>query len=138
MSARFAVLVCGSRSWTERDPIRDRLRNYPQGTLLIHGDCGERDVRSGRATCGADLLAAEIGREEFGHVPIPMPAPWKHRGRSAGPLRNKCMIEVLCRFRWCGYRVAVEAFPSESSKGTWNTVTLAEGVGVRPTVTRQQ
>jgi hypothetical protein len=135
MSDLHAVLVCGSRNWTDRELIRARLVNYPRGTILIHGDCGARDKRTGRAVRGADLLAAEIA-EELGLIQVPMPARWTVQGKLAGPIRNKAMVEVLCRLRWCGYRVAVEAFPLPSSKGTWNTVHLSEGVGIRPEVTR--
>lgn len=131
-----AVLVTGSRDWTDPELIRERLRHYPAGTILIHGDCGEHSRTTGRVIRGADLLAAEVGEEDFGHIPLPMPPNYRVEARDAPKLRNKLMVEVLTRLRWCGYKVAAEAFPLPSSRGTWHTVRLVEAVGIKLTVTK--
>lgn len=131
-----AILVTGSRNWTDPDPIRQRLSLYPAGTILIHGDCGEYSRMTGRVLRGADLLAADIGEEEFGHIPLPMPPNYRAKGQDAPKIRNKLMVEVLTRLRWCGYEVAAEAFPLPSSRGTWHTVHLVEAVGVKLTVSK--
>jgi len=133
-STRFALLVCGSRNWTEEEPIRNRLKAYPPGTILIHGDCGHYDEKTS-TLFGADRIAALIGKTELGHDPLPMPAPWNRKGRKAGPIRNRLMTEVLARLRWCGYQTAVEAFPLPSSSGTWITVNLSRKLNFRVTIT---
>ena len=118
-----AVLVCGSREWTDRTTILGRLKRYPRGTILIHGACGHFDEKHDMLV-GADRIAADVG-EEIGHCPLSMPAPWKKRGNAAGPMRDRLMVEVLARLRWCGYLTFVEAFPMPSSRGTWITVRYA-------------
>ncbi|MGY1946661.1 SLOG family protein [Nocardia asiatica] len=97
------LLVTGSRNWTDRDRIRDGLRQawrqlQPGPIVLIHG-----------AARGADLLAADIWTG--GGLPDePHPAKWDqpcgpsctHRkerdGRAyytcAGGLRNQLMVDL--------------------------------------------
>lgn len=76
------VLVCGSRNWSDKQKIKERLEKLPEGTVIIHGACR-----------GADQIAGEVARE-LGFQVIPFPADWKNLGRSAGPIRNAKMIEV--------------------------------------------
>lgn len=76
-----AVVVCGSRDWTDPVPIRERLARLDRGTWVIQGE--------GR---GADRLAAQAAAE-LGHSPIGFPALWESEGRGAGPRRNVRMLE---------------------------------------------
>jgi hypothetical protein len=75
------VLVCGSRKWTERDPIERELRKLPGGTIIIHG-----------AAPGADTIADLVARE-LGFEVHPYPADWKRNGKAAGPIRNAYMLK---------------------------------------------
>lgn len=74
------VLVCGSRSWTNREVIREQLSQLPADTVVIHGDCR-----------GADRLAAGVAAE-LGFDIEAYPADWEEFGRAAGPIRNDDML----------------------------------------------
>lgn len=105
MSDRTAVLVTGSRDWTEYKPIRDRLSLYPPGTILLHG-----------AATGADTIADDIGRaRQFNNWALPYFADLGKRG---GPERNDTMGDVLEVLWRRGFRCSVEGFPIGRSPGT--------------------
>ena len=57
------VIVFGSRSWTNRLAIRERLARLPAGSIVVHGKSPGG---------GADLLADEEARA-LGFVVIPVP-----------------------------------------------------------------
>lgn len=76
------VLVCGSRSWTHREPIQRRLAELPKGTLVIHG-----------GATGADAIADSVARGLGFHVAIVRPL-WDIHGRSAGHVRNGVMLDL--------------------------------------------
>ena len=75
------VLVCGDRNWINKDLIKSELQKLEGLTELIHGGCR-----------GADLLAAEVGRELVIYIKC-FPAPWNSHGLAAGPIRNQQMID---------------------------------------------
>lgn len=106
----FVVVVCGSRSWRDEKAIRERLRQLPQGSTVIHG-----------AARGADVIAGKVAKE-LGLRVIECPADWS-QGRSAGYKRNREMIEK--------YRPDfVLAFWDGKSRGTQHTMRLAEDRGI--------
>ncbi len=90
------VLVCGSRDWTDPEPIRRELRALPirEGTFtnqdgyetyvigpeIVHG-----------AARGADCIAGQIAKE-MGLPVRALPAQWEKYGKRAGPLRNEQML----------------------------------------------
>ena len=87
------ILVCGSRSWHDRQLIElvlaERMAQAAvneEEFVVIHGHCPD----------GADKLADEICLD-LGMVPgqdlIREPAQWKKYGRSAGPVRNQLMLD---------------------------------------------
>jgi hypothetical protein len=83
--------------------------------VLVHGD--QR---------GADRLAAEVARREFGWNVEPHPARWELHGAAAGPIRNQEMVDTkpnLC-----------VAFPTKPEgtrgSGTWDCVGRARRAGV--------
>lgn len=76
------VVVCGSRTWTDRKLIRDRLADLPSGTEVITG-----------AARGADTLADNYAREH-GLNRVIFPANWTGDGRAAGPMRNRRMLDM--------------------------------------------
>jgi hypothetical protein len=73
------ILVCGSRTWTDRGKIVAKLSAFPAGTTIVHGGCG-----------GADSMAAAVAIE-LGMRPICYAADW-HKGRAGGPARNTRML----------------------------------------------
>lgn len=117
MADRTAVLVTGSRDWADAAAIRDRLRLYPAGTILLHGDCGRLGWHDGRrAIIGADWIARDIARPgEFICWPLPY---FEDLGRRGGPARNQALFDVLLTLRAAGFQCFVEAFPLGKSPGT--------------------
>ena len=111
------ILVTGDRNWSNYKAIKDKLSNYPKGTVLLHG-----------AAKGADFLASLIG-EELKFVVIPIYAEWETYGRAAGPIRNKKMLALEPNI--------VYAFHDnlEESKGTKHCVTEARKLGIPVEVT---
>jgi len=75
------VLVCGSRTWSERDLIYLRLRKLPKESCILEGGAQ-----------GADLMARQAALD-LGLDVIEVPANWKGRGKAAGPWRNRMMLD---------------------------------------------
>lgn len=75
------LLVCGSRSWTDRAAIDQQIRlTRDELEVVIEGEAP-----------GADRLACDVAKA-YG-VPVrPFPADWKAHGRRAGVLRNLAML----------------------------------------------
>lgn len=106
------VLVCGGRDYADQPKVFDELARLHADkpiTLLIEG--GAR---------GADFLAAQwahlngVPRESY-------PADWS-KGRAAGPIRNKRMLDE-------GKPDLVVAFPG--GRGTANMIEQARRANVR-------
>lgn len=121
------VLVCGSRDWTDRARIWQRLRLLEPETVVVHG-----------AARGADLMAAEIARV-LGLGVDPFPADWNvtmqtrpemTRERRDGSLydaeagfrRNIAMLES-------GVELVI-AFQRAFSGGTQHTIDQARKRGI--------
>lgn len=128
---RWAVLVTGSRRWSDELKIQERLETYNEMTqemiefagaapLLIHGNC----------KTGADQIAAAFATDEAWHV-LTMDAQWDRDGKPAGRRRNEGMLRVLLTLEEYGYQIAVEAFPMRDSTGTPDMVSRARTAGVR-------
>jgi len=81
------VLVCGSRDWRDYRKVESRLKalaeKHKGKVLVIQGE--QR---------GADLLARQAALK-IGLDVIGIPANWKGRGKSAGPYRNRLMLDLL-------------------------------------------
>lgn len=86
------------------------------GGLMIHGDAR-----------GADAMGAGV----WAGSAIAMPAQWNRDGKSAGPIRNEAMLDVLLALNHCGYEVSVQAFSLPQSVGTAHMKRIAEAAGVR-------
>jgi SLOG family YspA-like protein len=107
------VLVCGSRDWWRDDIMRERLKQLPRGTEIIHG--GAR---------GADRMAGVIANG-LGFKVTEFPARWRKRGRvdrSAGLERNLLMLDQEPDL--------VLAFHLYNSTGTAHTVAQARKRGI--------
>ena len=78
------VLICGDRNWTDASAIeREMIRHGldPQRDTIMHG-----------AARGADSLAGQYAKAHGFPVKV-FPAQWDTYGRSAGPIRNKQMLD---------------------------------------------
>lgn len=85
MSDSFVLAVCGGRNFDDKArvfSVLDRVNRKRKITTLIQGMC----------PTGADMLAAAWAKERgiqcFGFL-----ANWREFGKSAGPRRNKQMID---------------------------------------------
>lgn len=106
------VLVCGDRNWTDQAAIYKRLALLDMSTTIIHG-----------AARGADRIAGDAA-ERLGLPVIAVPAEWELHGKSAGPIRNRKMLDMEPEL--------VIAFHSDLSKsrGTADTVREARKRGI--------
>lgn len=118
------VLITGSREWLTTDMISlalaMELESFPTITV-VHGDCPS----------GADLYARRWAEERIltdmrqGVATVrheAYPAYWDELGKSAGPIRNKYMVDL-------GADVCL-AFPTPSSRGTISCMKLAQAAGI--------
>lgn len=119
------VLVCGSRHARRVHVplIEAELRLLPSTTAIIHGGNGVYDA-SGELIGGADMLADEVARG-LGLDVTAYPADWDRLGRSAGPIRNRQMLDRGPNM--------VLAFWDGTSAGTFDTLSEARrrGIAVR-------
>ena len=107
------ILVCGGRNYWKPSLVNRALAHVhaKRGiTLLIHG-----------AAPGADKLADDWAKA-VGVERQPFPADWDKFGKSAGPIRNKRMLDE-------GKPDAVVAFPG--GDGTDDMVRRAEMRGLK-------
>lgn len=107
------VLVTGSRDWDDRDYIWEALNGLPKDSTIVHGDC----------PTGADKMADEWADCQPDIKVERYPADWRTYGRSAGPRRNKKMVDL-------GADVC-HAFILNNSRGASGTAKLAEEAGIK-------
>lgn len=87
------VIVCGSRAWTDRARVADRLFFLPTDAVIVHG-----------AAKGADRIA-EQEAQKLGLLIESHPADWEAHGKRAGFIRNEKMAALgahLCIAFWDG------------------------------------
>jgi hypothetical protein len=108
----MVVLVCGSREWNDVKTMEARLSLLPRDTEIIHGGC-----------CGADVLASVLAIR-FGFKTREFPADWGKYGRSAGPVRNRQMLDERPSLVLAFHRNL------SKSKGTADTVREARRRGI--------
>ena len=109
------VLVCGDRNWEDRQAIKLWLE--------VLKEIGYTDLIEGEAR-GADRMSREEG-EKLGFTVHRYPADWDKYHRSAGPIRNRQMLDQKPDL--------VLAFHSHlltKSKGTADTVQEARRRGI--------
>lgn len=78
------LLICGSRTWTNKDAILKAVKEEREHGLI--------EVVIDGAALGADSLGHAVAKE----LKIPtlrFPADWKTHGNSAGPIRNQQMLD---------------------------------------------
>ena len=106
------VLVCGGRGYSDADKMRrvlDDMHAVTPFDVLIYG-----------MARGADDLA-KMWATARGVKRLGFPADWEKHGRSAGPIRNREMIEK-------GRPDLVIAFPG--GRGTQNMIKQANAAAV--------
>ena len=102
------IAVIGSRDFTNYQLLKKHLNNYQSIDTIISGGAK-----------GADKLAEKYA-EEFNITMEIHPPDWKTYGKSAGPIRNKIIVENgdLVLVFWDG-----------KSKGTEHSIKYAKTIG---------
>lgn len=120
------ILICGGRHFCDYNMLKSTVlshinsRGIPyQNIEIISGHCP-----------GADALGEQFAKEHNATLKI-FPARWKEYGRSAGPIRNKEMVDYISAFE----NKVVIAFVSPNSKGTRNTIALARKASIDVIIT---
>ncbi len=112
------ILITGSRDWTNGVAIEHALRQHAvPDAILVHGDCR-----------GADKIAAKIWKG-MNLKDEPHPANWHKYGPTAGPIRNREMINSgidLCL-----------AFIKNFSTGSTMCAETANAKGIRTEIFRE-
>jgi hypothetical protein len=106
------VLMCGSRTWVESEPIYEQVYWLEPGDVVIHGGAQGADSIAGRAAERSGLTV-EVYR-----------ADWQKHGRAAGPIRNARMLAEGKPDRVIAFRM-----PGES-RGTDDMIRQAKAAGI--------
>ncbi len=117
------VIVTGSRDWEGFSAesrvymilgrVQDLAHVLGQKLTIVHGDC----------PTGADACTDRWARRRDGSVELELhPADWAKWGKSAGPARNRHMIDL-------GADMCI-AFLRNDSGGTMGTISLARQFGI--------
>lgn len=112
------VLVTGSRSWTDRDTVRERFRSLPSDFILIHGGAP-----------GLDTIAGELYSELTGRDAIVVRPDYDRWFFKIAPLmRNETMLDRVEEERANGEEVLVIGFKDLTSgtNGTNNCIESAK------------
>lgn len=111
-----AIIVTGSREWTDRDAIRRRLEAHEANAealqLVIHGD-----------THPADWMIDSVASQLLCPT-LAMPAPCARD-------RHFYMLQVLRVLGACGYEIGVDAFPLPGCREVEHMVRIARDAGVK-------
>ena len=114
---KLRILVCGGRHFEDYALLNNILNKVLKDKMLAPK---EVEIVSGHCK-GADMLGERWAEENNASVKI-FPADWVKYKKSAGPIRNKQMIDYIT----CFNEKLVVAFVSPNSKGTRNTISLAQ------------
>lgn len=108
------ILVCGGRHFNNYSVLEYVLDNQIDNCNVYNN----LEIVSGGCK-GADTLAIEYATRNS--IPYKVfNADWTKYGKSAGPIRNKCMIDYIKKDT-----SVVIAFTSNKTIGTRNTIQLA-------------
>jgi hypothetical protein len=121
VSDDYRILITGSRTWADREVIRDQIADVildsganalGDGVTIVHGACPK----------GADQMADDVAATWPAATVERHPADWDRHGKRAGFLRNAEMVNL-------GADVCL-AFIHDESKGASMTANLAEKAGI--------
>jgi hypothetical protein len=103
-------------SWlTELCGLTESYLDDTKPDLVIVGDASGVD-KEARVWCKLNGVAILIGE-----------AHWTANGKSAGPRRNRAMVQTAAAFAMSTVNdVRAAAFPGPQSRGTWDAVRLCE------------
>lgn len=118
---KFALLIAGTRSYTDYDTVRKTADYLLQKQVTMRNIL----IVSGGAT-GADALAERYAKERGFELKI-VPADWQKYGKSAGPRRNAVMHHIIEGYE---HRACL-CFWDGSSRGTAHNFELAKKGGTR-------
>ncbi len=103
------IAIIGSRSYPGPGPVAAFVARLPADAVVVSGGAP-----------GVDSFAEEAARARGLKILI-FPADWEQLGREAGPIRNARIVAHANR---------VVAFWDGASRGTLNTVLLAQRAGL--------
>lgn len=107
---KMKLAIVGSRNFNDYD----KFKMFINKSLKIWKKYPEEIISGGAK--GADTLAENYGNDN--NIPVTIfEAEWSVYGRSAGPIRNKLIIERATH---------IVAFPSRSGRGTQHSISLAK------------
>jgi hypothetical protein len=123
-SAFRHVLVTGSREWDYPFVVFRALHEQLEeagSIVVVHGDCPTGADAYAREWAQRNILTGmRKGEARVGHEAYP--AYWDELGKSAGPIRNRYMVQL-------GADICL-AFPTPSSRGTISCMDLAAAAGI--------
>ena len=106
------VLICGSRTWRDRQAIGLAVCGLPRDAVVIHGGADGADALAGQAA-----VLWRLQQEVY-------PADWAKHGKAAGPIRNQQMLDE-------GHPDRVIAFRMPgASRGTDDMIRRAKRAGI--------
>lgn len=76
------VAFTGDRNWTDRQSVAKRMSILPSDTEIIFGDAR-----------GLDTIVSHLSHEMGFKRNGPHRADWTKHGKSAGPIRNRVMLD---------------------------------------------
>jgi hypothetical protein len=132
---RIAVLVTGSRGWTDQGAIMSRLRTYAVNPRAANDGapwCPPDSVLIQGGASGADALSTSA--VHYGWM-IETTRYFDWLGKRGGHVRNAMMLDKLKVYAKYGYRCSVEAF-SLGTSGTEGMIQLAQKAGFAVHITR--
>ncbi len=103
------VAIVGCRNYSNYDEFKNYIKDWEKSN-------GPISVIISAGASGADNLAEKYAKEYKIEIIIHK-ADWAEQGRAAGPIRNTKIVND------CDTLIA---FPSSSSKGTWDSVKKAK------------
>ena len=118
MTKAVSILVCGGRDFNNISFLKSRLEDFccyiydkfdEEVNIVIHG-----------AAKGADTLAESWAKSKAIKY-VGVPANWNEHGMSAGPIRNKVMLDLDPDY--------VIGF--DGGKGTANMLSIAKAKGTK-------
>lgn len=110
------LFVCGSRDRHPHADIREIIKSFDPD-YVMHG--GARGTDKAAHDCALDA----------GRQPIRLDANWDVHERSAGPIRNGAMANMLVALRGGGWTIACHAFPGDGP-GTKDMMKCLDARGI--------
>src|SRR5271165_7208926 len=105
------IVISGTRTWDDEQPIRKVIYSLPEYSTLIVGDA-----------TGADEIAEKVAHERGDILVKRYKADWKQHGNRAGRIRNAELYDQQPE--------KLYAFQIDKSRGTAHSILLAQARGI--------